>query len=569
MGLVSVLILALLVSHVSLADLTDFPTLKKLASESQILSHKTAALLTNDNQTKDLVLAAQTNLSDFVLNVNVPANFAQPIVGTSATFDSLTASGTVTAGKITAPNVIYSIAAGSGISVTTGQTPAITNTGVLSVGGTTGAVTLSAGTGISVSGTTITNSDVGSAQNIFKTIAVSGQTSVAADSNTDILTFVNGTGIAVTTNATDDKITITADTTLGGWTDDGTTIRLTTSTDNVGIGTTNPGSKLQVAGNITPSLTSTYDLGSSSLYWNAIYVDNLYPNPSLTGTFGYWQRVVGGAISPTNITDDILTGATSTSSALIKLTGTSGGNSWINTGNVGIGTTNPSYPLDISQTTTVTTGDAKGLNITLTASPASATSANYYGNLNYVNYSTNNNSTGWLHGSFNIARNSGTGTLDFVVGGWNRSENYSSGTITDSYGAVGQSRNIGTGTITEGYGLVGAARNDSTGTITNAVGVYGDIINANAGGTITNAYNLRAVVPFSNAGTINNLYGVYIDAQSPTGGGNINNKWAFYQAGASDRSYFAGNVGIGTTNPLSTLDVQGTASISGNLTLNA
>ncbi|KKT65657.1 MAG: hypothetical protein UW60_C0039G0010, partial [Candidatus Woesebacteria bacterium GW2011_GWA2_44_33] len=55
-------------------------------------------------------------------------------------------------------------------------------------------------------------------------------------------------------------------------------------------------------------------------------------------TSGFWQRN-SGALSPTNITDDILVGATATTSALIKLTGTSDGNSWINTGNFGIGTT--------------------------------------------------------------------------------------------------------------------------------------------------------------------------------------------------------------------------------------
>lgn len=36
----------------------------------------------------------------------------------------------------------------------------------------------------------------------------------------------------------------------GGWTDDGTTVRLTTGTDNVGIGTNSPTQKLHVAGNI-------------------------------------------------------------------------------------------------------------------------------------------------------------------------------------------------------------------------------------------------------------------------------------------------------------------------------
>ena len=54
-----------------------------------------------------------------------------------------------------------------------------------------------------------TNTDKGSSQNIFKTIAVSGQTDVVADSNTDTLTIAGSTGLTVTTNATTDTITLT------------------------------------------------------------------------------------------------------------------------------------------------------------------------------------------------------------------------------------------------------------------------------------------------------------------------------------------------------------------------
>jgi len=45
--------------------------------------------------------------------------------------------------------------------------------------------------------------------NSFETIAVSGQTDVVADSSTDTLTLVEGSGIEITTNATTDTITIT------------------------------------------------------------------------------------------------------------------------------------------------------------------------------------------------------------------------------------------------------------------------------------------------------------------------------------------------------------------------
>lgn len=47
-------------------------------------------------------------------------------------------------------------------------------------------------------------------QNAFSNIAVSGQTTVAADGKTDTLTLVAGTNIGITTNATTDTITINA-----------------------------------------------------------------------------------------------------------------------------------------------------------------------------------------------------------------------------------------------------------------------------------------------------------------------------------------------------------------------
>lgn len=75
-----------------------------------------------------------------------------------------------------------------------------------------GVESIIAGTGISISGATgdvtVTNSDRGSSQNIFKNVAVSGQSTVVADNNNDTLTFVAGTNVTITTNATSDSITI-------------------------------------------------------------------------------------------------------------------------------------------------------------------------------------------------------------------------------------------------------------------------------------------------------------------------------------------------------------------------
>jgi hypothetical protein len=54
-------------------------------------------------------------------------------------------------------------------------------------------------------------------QNAFSNIAVSGQTTVAADSTTDTLTLIAGTNISITTDATNDTITINANDTSVDW----------------------------------------------------------------------------------------------------------------------------------------------------------------------------------------------------------------------------------------------------------------------------------------------------------------------------------------------------------------
>lgn len=54
----------------------------------------------------------------------------------------------------------------------------------------------------------------GSASDSFKTIAVSGQSDVVADSSTDTLNLVAGTNVSITTNATSDSITINSSASL-------------------------------------------------------------------------------------------------------------------------------------------------------------------------------------------------------------------------------------------------------------------------------------------------------------------------------------------------------------------
>lgn len=162
---------------------------------------------------KPSVLGIADSISNMIFRVNIPARFDD----------------TVTFSKpISAPNLIEALEAGTGISVSGNK---ITNAGI---------VTLAAGSGISVSGNTITNT---------------GITSLSAGTNISI----DGNKITNTYSAP------AIDYTLSGWTDSGTTIKLSTITDYVGIGIATPTSALHVVGstNLAGDVTLGVDSGDA------------------------------------------------------------------------------------------------------------------------------------------------------------------------------------------------------------------------------------------------------------------------------------------------------------------
>lgn len=141
-------------------------------------------------------------------------------ITTNATTDTLTFTNTG----------VTSLSTGTGIGVSSGTgAVTISNTGVTStvagngitVSSGTGAVTISnagvveitADSGIQIfddgGGTfRIRNSSPNVVQNVFRTVAVSGQNDIVADTSLDTLTFAEDTGIQITTNDTTDTITI-------------------------------------------------------------------------------------------------------------------------------------------------------------------------------------------------------------------------------------------------------------------------------------------------------------------------------------------------------------------------
>lgn len=143
---------------------------------------------------------------------------------TSPTLSSISLTGTITAGggvgtsgqvlTSTGTGVQWSSVSGGGSEYTL---PVATDVAL-------GGIKIGAGLSIDVDGVVTGFSGVyGDLTNrptipsaIFSTVAVSGQTNIVADSATDTLTFVAGDNITITTNATNDSITITAASGGGG-----------------------------------------------------------------------------------------------------------------------------------------------------------------------------------------------------------------------------------------------------------------------------------------------------------------------------------------------------------------
>jgi hypothetical protein len=193
--------------------------------------------ITNSAPDQTVVLTAGSNVSisgtypNFTIastdtNTTYTASTGLSLTGTAFSIDSsvVTLSGaqtltnkTIGGGQLVDASVTNAKLANSSLTVTAGT--GMSGGGAVSLGGSVtltnaGVTSNVAGTGITVSGgtgaVTITNSDRGSSQNIFKNFAVSGQSTVVADGNDDTLTLAAGSNVTITTNASTDTITISS-----------------------------------------------------------------------------------------------------------------------------------------------------------------------------------------------------------------------------------------------------------------------------------------------------------------------------------------------------------------------
>jgi len=289
---------------------------------------------------RQAVLADTSRTPVYQLDVNIPSLFAKPatFLNSVAIKKGLTVKGlsvlnggiktnnaniNAGIGKLTASNVLYSIHAGSNITISGDrQNPTIS-----------AGVSLTAGNGLNISGSTISNSDLGSAQDIFKKFTI-GSTDITAGSNSDTVTFAAGSGISLSGNASTKTITITSSGSSSSstasdtfWQDNSGFLAPTTLTDNLLLG-----SKTASTANFafinndtgTPTMTIAATSGGNTAYLTGT---------GILATTGL-QALQLGSSTTGNIS--VTTGAIASSSGTISIQ--SGDSSIASAGNVSVDT---------------------------------------------------------------------------------------------------------------------------------------------------------------------------------------------------------------------------------------
>jgi hypothetical protein len=163
--------------------------------------------ITNVQGTTDEV---EVSVVNGVATVSLPATINASTTGNAATATKLATSRTISLTGDVTGSASFDGSANASITATIAANSVALGTDttgdyVASVSGTDGVSISGTGEGATV---TIANSDKGSSQNIFKNVAVSGQSTIVADNNDDTLTIASGTGISLTTNASTDTLTI-------------------------------------------------------------------------------------------------------------------------------------------------------------------------------------------------------------------------------------------------------------------------------------------------------------------------------------------------------------------------
>ncbi len=349
-------------------------------------------------------------------------------------------------------------------------------------------LTFVAGTGITLTTNastdtiTITNSSTGG--NAFGTVAVAGQTDVVAESSNDTLTFVAGSGISLTTNSINDAITITN---TGSASNSFATIAVAGQTSVVADSSTDTltvvaGSGMTIT---TDAANDTITLTNSRPIFSSVVTDNGTRTASTTADSLY---VLGG----TDIATSIVNGE-----VIVNYTGSQGISNAFSTVAVA------------GQSNVVSSGASTlnivaGSNVTITTNPLT--------NSVQISASGAGGAGGVASGTANqLAYYATTGSTVSASGSnltWNGTTNTLAVTNLSVSGSVG---NITAGTIASGNitssGTVSANAITSTGTGTPTFTSGSDIILAPTGAvSLSNKKIINLATPTSNADAATKLY---------------------------------------------------------------
>jgi hypothetical protein len=280
---------------------------------------------------------------------------------------------------------------------------------------------------------------------------------------------------------------------------------------NVGIGTTSPDSnaKLHIEGGdvLYTSLYITHK--DNSTY--GLVIDNL---TSTTSGLGLWVTDTGTAVFDVNDANRM---------------------SITSSGNVGIGTTTPNSKLTVEDINT-SVDDYRFLFDT------------------YLEFSPVTDETiSWdnkITSTRNLIRIPATNSkrVSQAVGGILTAENFGTGEIWRILGSDSWAYNVGNATI--GY-IVGSGSYSETdsGTVEGIIG--NDVWSGVYGGSVTDHIGTQISLS-AGGGTITNRYGLLINIDGSAG---VTNDYGIYQEAPSQKNYFAGNTGIGTTSPAAALEI--------------